>query len=73
MLHVIFTNRVKLVARKPETTNNKGQREYACLARFVQRVHTQYMHVLVEVLMSVTFSFKFFETGGSFLWILILY
>ena len=55
MLHVIFTNRVKLVARKPETTNNKGQREYACLARFVQRVHTQYMHVLVEVLMSVTF------------------
>ena len=28
MLHVFSTNRVKLVARKPETTNNKGQREY---------------------------------------------
>ena len=28
MLHVFSTNRVKLVARTPKTTNNKGQREY---------------------------------------------
>ena len=28
MLYVFSTNRVKLVARKPKTTNNMGQREY---------------------------------------------
>ena len=28
MLYVFSINRVKLVARKPETTNNMGQREY---------------------------------------------
>ena len=28
MLHIFSTNRVKLVARTPKTTNNKGQREY---------------------------------------------
>jgi len=28
MLYVFSTNRVKLVARKPETTVNMGQREY---------------------------------------------
>jgi len=28
MLLVFSTNRVKLVARKPETTNKSGQREY---------------------------------------------
>ena len=28
MLHVFFINRVKLVARTPKATNNKGQREY---------------------------------------------
>jgi len=28
MLHVFSTNRVKLVARTPKATNNKGQREY---------------------------------------------
>ena len=28
MLYVFSTNRVKLVAHKPETTDNMGQREY---------------------------------------------
>ena len=28
MLYVFSTNRVKLVARKPKTTDNMGQREY---------------------------------------------
>jgi hypothetical protein len=28
MLHVFSTNRVKLMAQKPKTTNKLGQREY---------------------------------------------
>ena len=31
MLLVFSTNRVKLVARKPETTNKSGQREYIAI------------------------------------------
>jgi hypothetical protein len=33
MLHVFSTNRVKLVTRKPKTTNKLGQREYIQLKR----------------------------------------
>ena len=35
MLYVFSTNRVKLVARKPKTTNNMGQREYVSFLYFL--------------------------------------
>jgi hypothetical protein len=62
MLHVFSTNRVKLVAQKPETTLKPGQREYVekniksryhLVPMILVHVNVVYYTVLVDVSVEV--------------------